>query len=272
MLATVIPSSLLMQIDFLRLGRFIKNIDKPNDEYCDPQTSDALKVIFKDFSTNTNQDSAKIDFGSGLSSLFSERLSRQLQSQIEVAPERGVSYELEDSDAWFDKVVSLPDTREWIENAALSGDRVYFIVGVQTLDETRIAQKATRKEHLGNETNLSVAAVAAVMPFAELVDVPTQGEQRNLGSDEIWIKAPSQQACSIRCREVKVRRLSSQPTEPPQPSNTRRWVRKREGKSEEHAEDDGNEDLIEVDIQDVLELSGKWDTRDFTEGTIYLQS
>ncbi|KAH7163469.1 hypothetical protein B0J13DRAFT_538645 [Dactylonectria estremocensis] len=273
MLVTVIPSSLLMQIDFLRLGRFIKDINQPNKEYCDPQTSDTMKAVPKEFScSHTNQVDAKKEIGPALCSLLSERLSKRLQSQVEVVAERGVSHEIEDSGAWFDKIVNLPATREWIETVALSGDKVYFIVGIQTLDETRIVQKAIGEQQVGSEASLPFTAAAAVMPFAELVDPATHGGQRILESNETWIKVPGHQVCSIRCREVRARRLLSQSIEPPQSSNTRRWACKREDQNEGNEEDGENENLIEVDIEDVNELSGEWDIRDFAEGTVYLHT
>ncbi|KAL6411748.1 hypothetical protein AUP68_04122 [Ilyonectria robusta] len=276
MVATVIPSPLFLKIDLLKLGRFIKDIDQPHKDYYDPQTADVLKVVFHEFSCSiTNQHDAQKELGPGLASLLSAGLSKRLQAQIQVVTEYSVNYQLDSSDAWFDKVVSLPATRQWIENASSRGDKVYFIVGIQTFLNTRIAQKSTQEQQVEGEAkmpvSLSLEAVAEVMPLAELVDPTDHEGQREMESDDIWVKLPGQQACSIQCREVKIRRLSRRPVGLPQLSNARRWSCNKRDKGDVHGEEDDGENMIEVNLEDVNELSGQWNTQDSAEGTIYLQ-
>ncbi|KAH7159592.1 hypothetical protein B0J13DRAFT_642979 [Dactylonectria estremocensis] len=158
MVATVIPSSFFLRLESVRLGSFIKNINHPHEGYHEPPN---------------NLQNSKTRFGWALTSLISAGFSKRLQSQIHLAPASGSNYLLDNSDAWSDRVVSIPDTRSCIEKAALRGDKVYIIVGIQTLTDTRIVEKSARGQ-AGSQVNvpisLSLTAANAVMPFAELVD------------------------------------------------------------------------------------------------------
>ncbi|KAH6985403.1 hypothetical protein EDB80DRAFT_225835 [Ilyonectria destructans] len=281
MVATVIPSSFFLPLESVRLGRFIKNIDQPHEGYYEPLTADVPKAIVTQFSfSSLNQQNSKTRFGSALTSLISAGFSKRLRSHIHVAPARGINYSLDNSDAWFDKVVSMPDTRKWIEKAALRSDKIYIIVGIQTFTDTRIVQKSARGQQAGGQVNvpvsLSLTAATAVMPFAELVDPVVHGEHQNVESDELWLLAPGEQVCSLQYREVKTRWLSSRLITPLQLSKTRQWScmegDKRYAYEDEEDDEEEDEDMIEVDFGDVEELNGDWDVEDFVEGNIYLQS
>ncbi|RKL15967.1 hypothetical protein BFJ70_g15221 [Fusarium oxysporum] len=279
MVTTVIPSSFFLPLQSVGLGRLIKNINHPHEGYYEPPSGDVPKVIVTPFSfSSLNQQNSKTEFGSALTSLISTGLIRRLQSQIRLAPARGNNYYLDNSDAWFDKAVSLPETREWIEKAALCGHKIYIIVGIQTFIDTRIVQKSARGQQAGGQVtvpvSLSLTAAAAVMPFADLVDPAISGEHQNAESDQLWLLAPGEQVCSLQYREVKTRWLSSRLIEPLQLSETRRWSCL-EGDKRDTYEDDSEEeeeDTMEVDLGDVEEFTGEWDAEDFLEGTIYLQS
>ncbi|PNP59953.1 hypothetical protein FNYG_14715 [Fusarium nygamai] len=279
MVATVVPSSFFLPLESVRLGRLIKNINHPHEGYYEPPTGDVPKAIVTPFSLSTlNQQNNKTQFGSALTSLISAGFSKRLQSQIHLAPARGNNYCLDNSDAWFDKAVSLPDTRKWIEKAALRGHKIYVIVGIQTFIDTRIVQKSARGQQARGQVTVPVSlfltAAAAVMPFAELIDPAIHGEHQNAESDQLWLLAPGEQVCSLQYREVKTRWLSSRLIEPIQLSKTRQWSCM-EGDRRDAYEDDSDEedeDTIEVHLGDLEEFNGEWVTEDFVEGTIYLQS
>jgi hypothetical protein len=275
MVATVVPSSFFLPLETVRLGRLIKNINHPHEGYYEPPTGDVPRAIVTPFSFSTlNQQNNKTQFGSALTFLISAGFSKRLQSQIQLVPASARNYCLDNSDEWFDKAVSLPDTRKWIENAALRGHKIYIIVGIQTFIDTRIVQKSARGQQAGGQVtvpvSLSLTAAAAVMPFADLVDPAIHGEHQNVESDQLWLLAPGEQVCSLQYREVKTRWLSSRLIEPLQLSKTRQWSCM-EGDKRDTYEDDSDEedeDIMEVDLGDVEEFNGEWDV----EGTIYLQS
>ncbi|KAI5460956.1 hypothetical protein BGZ63DRAFT_473217 [Mariannaea sp. PMI_226] len=270
MATTVIPAPLFLPLKSVRLGRFINNISYPHESYYEPPTIDVPEAIVAQFSLSTlNQESHKTQFGSALTALLSTGFSKRLRSEIHLAPSSGSSYSLDNSDAWFDKAVSLPATRKWIERAALRGDKIYIIVGIQTLTDTRIVQKSTQGKQAGGQVSLpvslSLTAATAIMPFAGLVDP---------ASDQLCLLAPGEQVCSLQYRKVKTRWLSSRLMEPLQLSKTRRWSCM-EGDKRNMYEDDSDEDdedTIEVDLGNVEDLKRNWDAEDFKEGTIYLQS
>ncbi|RKK79378.1 hypothetical protein BFJ68_g16814 [Fusarium oxysporum] len=279
MVATVVPSSFFLSLESVRLGRLIKNINHPHEGYYEPPTGDVPKAIVTPFSfSSLNQQNNRTQFGSALTSLISAGFSKRLQSQIQLVPASASNYCLDNSDEWFDKAVGLPDTRKWIENAALRGHKIYIIVGIQTFTDTRIVQKSARGQQARGQVtvpvSLSLTAASAVMPFAELVDPTIHGEHQNAESDQLWLLAPGEQVCSLQYREVKTRWLSSRLIEPLQLSKTRQWSCM-EGDKRDTYEDDSDEeeeDTMEVALGDVEEFSGEWDAEDFVEGTIYLQS
>ncbi|PNP77873.1 hypothetical protein FNYG_08787 [Fusarium nygamai] len=279
MATTVIPSSFFLPFESVKLGRLTKNINHPHEGYYEPPTGEVPKAIVTPFSfSSLNQKNNKTQFGSALTSLISAGFSKRLRSQIHLAPAQGNNYCLDNSDAWFDKAVSLPDTRKWIEKAALRGHKIYVIVGIQTFIDTRIVQKSARGQQARGQVtvpvSLSLTAAAAVMPFADLVDPAIQGEHQNAESDQLWLLAPGEQVCSLQYREVKTRWLSSRLIEPLQLSKTRQWSCM-EGDKRDTYEDDSDEeveDTMEVDLGDVEEFNGDWDAENFVEGTIYLQS
>ncbi|OAA74815.1 hypothetical protein LEL_06803 [Akanthomyces lecanii RCEF 1005] len=194
------------------------------------------------------QQNSKVQFGSALMSLISAGFSKRLQSHIHLQPSCGRNYSLDNSDAWFDRVISIPDTRKWIETAALSGHKIYIIVGFQTFTDTRIVQKSARGQQAGGKihvpVNLFLAAATAVMPSAELVDPAVHGEHRHIESDQLCLLARGEQ---WSCTEGD-----------------------RRDAYEDSDEDD--EDIIEVDLGNAEEFDGEWDVEDFARGTIYLQS
>ncbi|KAF5616434.1 hypothetical protein F25303_13525 [Fusarium sp. NRRL 25303] len=279
MVATVIPSAFFLPLKSVRLGRFIKNVGHPHEGYHEPPTIDVPEAIVSKFSfSSSNQQNRTTRFESALTSLMSAGFSKRLQSEVHLAPAYGSNYSLDNSDAWFDKAVSLPDTRKWIENAALRGHKVYIIVGIQTFTDTRIIQKAARGQQAEGQVtmpvSLSLTAATAVVPFAGLVDPAVHGEHQNIESDQLCLLAPGEQVCSLQYREVKTRWLSSRLIEPLQLSKTRQWSCM-EGDKRDTYEDDSDEDdedTVEVDLGDVDEFNEEWDAEDSVEGTIYLHS
>ncbi|KAG7403690.1 hypothetical protein Forpe1208_v016359 [Fusarium oxysporum f. sp. rapae] len=227
MVTTVIPSAFFLPLNSVRLGRFIQNIGHPHKGFYEPPTTDVPEAIMSTLSfSSLNQQNRRTRFESALTSLMSAEFSKRLQSEVYLAPACGSNYSLDNSDAWFDKAVSLPETRKRIEYAALRGQKVYIIVGIQTFTDTRIVQKSGGGQRAGDQANvpvsLSLKAATAVMPFAELVDPAVHGEHQNIESDQLCLLAPGEQVCSLQYREVTTKWLSSRLIEPQQLSKTRR--------------------------------------------------
>lgn len=120
---TVIPTPLFLSPEAVKLGRFITNIEEPNEAYHEPAlAADDLGVITNEFTFTGHQDSSyKGGFVSTLASLLSVNISRRIEDSAYVAQARAVSYALDNSEAWFDKATGLEGTRRWIERAALRG-------------------------------------------------------------------------------------------------------------------------------------------------------
>ncbi|KAJ9413503.1 hypothetical protein FOXG_21461 [Fusarium oxysporum f. sp. lycopersici 4287] len=185
---TVTPSSFFLSPspDSVRVGRFIRNIKYPLEGYYDP-TTDEPNVIETQVSASTiNRQNSKTGFGSALTSSTSIEVSKRLDGRTHVVPaDVKNGYYLDNSDAWFDKAVSLTDTRKWIEKAALSGGKIYIIVGIEILTNTRLVQ--------------------------------------NSQSDELRPTFIEKRVCLLQYRKVKTRWFSTRLTKPLQLSTTRQW-------------------------------------------------
>lgn len=280
MVATAIPSSFFLPLESVRLGRFI-NIHQPHEGYHEPLAAEAPKAIVGDFAfSSQDQDSKNTRFGAALTSLISAGLTRSWKSDVHIAPARGINYSLDNSDAWFDKAVSTEDTRRWIERAAIRHDKIYMIVGIQTLIDARIFRTVVEEGQAGGKVNIPVslflATATATLPLAELVDPTVYGEHQSTGSGCLWLIAPGEQVCSLQYREVKPRWLDSRRVKEPRLSKTRRWLcmegETRREVSEDEEDEKENQDMIGVDFEDVNELVGEWDTVDTETGAIYLES
>jgi hypothetical protein len=274
----VIPNSLLLPLDALKLARFVTSIDRPLESYHQPLfATPPTEIVRETVYGERSQQGSRAKFGASVTSLFSTLLSKRAASQVRLEPRVFRDYMLDNSEKYFDEAVALPATKMWIENAAVRERKIYMIVGFCTMTDTRFVQTFERERSTqGRVTapvSLSLAAAGAVLPLANLADPSVQGESGSFANNKTHIFAPGEQICIIEYREVKYKWLSSRTLENSRLSGTRQWCcmegDRRDGNEDEDDEDD--EDAIEVDIKDVENLGDGWTAAESEEGSIYVR-
>jgi hypothetical protein len=264
----IIPPVFFLPLDSVKLGRFITNIDQPNESYHEPPTAEAPNSLVAEFHfTSENQNDTDASFGSALTSLMSAGFSKRAKSKIYITPAHGKNYSLDNSEAWFDKAVSLSDTRKWIEKAALRGDNIYMIVGITTLFDACLVLSSGAEREVGGQINvpigLSLAAASVIVPLAGLTDRTVHGKYQNIDNAQAQYIAPGEQVCALQYRKICHKWLSRRLIEHSRLSKTRQWScmegEKRDAYEDEEDEEDDDEDMIEVGFEDMDQLDGKWE-------------
>jgi hypothetical protein len=143
----VVPNSLLLPLEALKLARFVTSIDQPLESHHQPPFAlPPTEILCESCYTERDRQGSKASFGASVTSLFSTAFSRRAASQLRVGPRVFKDYALEKSRARFDEAVALSETRRWIENAAIRGRKIYMIVGFCTMTDTRLVQTSAREQ------------------------------------------------------------------------------------------------------------------------------
>lgn len=185
--------------------------------------------------------------------------SKRAKSKIHIALVHGKNYSLDNSEAWFDKVVSLLDTRKWIEKAALRGDNIYIIVGITTLFDTYLALRSGAEREAGGQINvpigLSLTAASVIAPLASLTDPTIHRKYQNINNTQAQYLALGEQVCALKYRKICHKWLSGRLIEHSRLSKTRRWLcmegERRDAYKDEEDEEDDDEDVIKVGFEDI---------------------
>jgi hypothetical protein len=270
---TIIPPLFFLPLDSVRLGRFITNIDQPHESYHEPPIAEAPTSIVADFLfTSDEQNSTNASFGSTLTSLMSTGFSKRAKSKIHITPAHGTNYFLDNSEAWFDKVVSLSDTRRWIEKAALRGRSIYMIVGITTFTGTRLVSRSVEEQRAGGEINvpvgLSLTAASVIMPLAGLIDPTVHGEYHNIDNAGSQYIAPGELVCALQYRKIHYGWLSRRLIEQSRLSKTRQWLCMEGDRRYAYDDEEDDEDTMEVGFEDIGKLDGEWEVEEVSGGEV----
>jgi hypothetical protein len=276
----VIPNSLLLPFEALKLGRLVTSIDQPLEGYHErPYATPPTPIAIEFGYTKHDQQSSTGEFGSSITSLFSAAFSKRAINQIRIKPRYFKAYTLDNSDACFDEAVSHEVTRKWVERSAIRGRKIYMIVGICTLTDTQFIQTSSSDQRSqGRATapvSLSLAAASGVVPLTDLVDSSVHADFASFTSSGTRIFAPGEQICTIKYRKVSYKWLSSRSFENMRLSKTRQWSCMEGDRRDAYEDENGDgdeEDVIEVDIEDAEDLGDEWTVAQSEEGQIYVRS
>jgi hypothetical protein len=270
-LSIVLPQFFLPQTA-IKLGRFITSIDHPHQGYHDPPYLQPPKiaVLPRNSYVGVNHKGTNASFGSALTSLISAGFSKRAKARIQVTAESIVTHTLDNSDEWFDGAVRMPATRVWIERALDRGNDIYMVVGYHTVTNARIIHESIRGKDVGGQVNvpvgLSLTAVSAIAPLGKITDPSIGGNSHDLDSTQSRFVAPGEQICAFQYRKVQHRWLSSSSIDTSRLSKSPRWSSVERGRDEE----DGQDDIIEVEMIPAEELDGKWQRQEVPGGETLL--
>ncbi|KAK3934864.1 hypothetical protein QBC46DRAFT_358676 [Diplogelasinospora grovesii] len=179
---------------------------------------------------------------------MSAGFSRRAKTQVKVIADRVKTYTLDNSDEW--------------------GYDIYMIVGYHTVTDARIAHELVHESDTGGQikapVGLSLAAVGAIAPLGAIVDPSVGGNSHSVDHTQAFFMAPGEQICAFQYRKVRHRWLSSNSIDTSRLSKSPRWSSVERGRDEE----DGEDDIIEVEAMALDKLDGEWDRQDAADGEI----
>ncbi|KJZ69928.1 hypothetical protein HIM_10684 [Hirsutella minnesotensis 3608] len=269
MRVSIVPSQILLPQSSVKLGRFITNVEYPHQHHHDPPLDTQPNTLASTRSAYTGEHHAACDvsFRSTLTSLISARFSKSTKLKVRVTTGQFRTYTLDNSEAWFDEATRLPATRAWIERAIDRGDDVYLIVGIHTVTDASINHESAAGRGTGAHAeipvSLSLTAAGVVAPLGGIVDPSVGFQRRGLDGAHIRFVAPGEHVCAIEYRKLRHEWLSSKRIEKSRLSNVRQWSSMERARDEE----DGEDDIIDVGLEDVDGLNGDWD-KQIVEGEI----
>ncbi|WKT54201.1 hypothetical protein QSH57_004785 [Fusarium oxysporum f. sp. vasinfectum] len=269
----ILPSYFLPQ-GSVKLGRFVTRIDHPHQNYHDPPSEAQPRALVSllDSYTSEHQAASQSAFSATLTSLISAAFSKRARMKVRVATDHIKTYTLDNSDDWFNKVTCLPATRAWIERAIDRGEDIYMIVGFYTATNASISQTSIVRNSAGGQIQvpvaLSLSAAGVVAPIGNLLDPGVGVSQQGLDGAASQFVAPGEQVCALEYRKLCHRWLSSKDVDNSRLSEVRQWSSMERSRDEE----DGEDDVIEVELTVVDYLNGDWDKEIVGDQVMFIRS
>lgn len=260
------PQILLPRRD-VELGRFTASVEHPHQNYHDPGYGKRPEPIMstRHSFTGVNENGTTSSFASSLTSLISAGISRNAKTRLRVDADTVTTYTLDNSEEWFIEAVSLMDTRRWIKRTIDKGYDVYMITGFHTVTDSRITQEQIRDGGIDGQVSLpvslSLAAVGTLVPFSDILDPAIGGTGSSSNHARTCFEAPGEQVCAFQYRKLRYRWLSSNNIDKSRLSKSPRWSCLERGRDEE----DGEDDIIEVNTEELGQLDGEWERREAGE-------
>ncbi|KAI0854038.1 hypothetical protein F5Y00DRAFT_222163 [Daldinia vernicosa] len=273
MRVNIVPEQTFLPLQSVTLGRLTTSYEHPHQNYHDPPASQP-NILLSDRSTYAGEHliGSGSNFGSTLTSLISARFSKQTKSKIRVTADHVKTYTLDNSDSWFEEATHLPATQSWVERAIDRGYDIYMIVGYHTITNARLSQESVAEKSVGAHielpVSLSLAATGVVVPIGDIIDPIATLHQQGLDRAQSQFVTSGEQVCAIEYRKVRYQWLSSKRIEKSRLSNVRQWPSRERARDEE----DGEDDIIDVDLTEVQDLDGDWDTETVDNKILFIRS
>ncbi|KAH7131155.1 hypothetical protein EDB81DRAFT_808007 [Dactylonectria macrodidyma] len=274
MTRSIILTPFFLPQDSVKLGRFVTRIDHPHQNHHDPPSEGQPRVLVSllDSYTGEHETASHSAFNASFTSLLSAGFSKRAKMKIRVATNRVKTYTLDNSDSWFDEATGLRATRVWIERAIDRGEDVYMIVGYRTVMDASISQASIMGNSAGGQTTvpatLSLTAAGVIAPIGGLLDPSVRVHQQDLDRATSQFVAPGEQVCALEYRKLCHRWLSSKHVDNSRLSGVRQWSSMERSRDEE----DGEDDVIEVELTEVNGLGGEWDKEVVGNQAIFMRS
>lgn len=239
----------------IRPGDFITQLDDPLEAHHTPpyQPEPEVKQSSLDSMDSEGHKGNRTTIRSKLISSISSYFSMRSKVKVHMTSNRILCYDLENSDDIFDAAIRAPRTRDWLERRLKRSD-VYMIVAIYTTHDTRISQEEANK--LGGGSQVTVPNV--LDPTALIGDL--LGLEMKLEHDEedggsIEYKVPGEQIFAWACRKVTHNWYEKKMVDNTFLGRSRVWISRQKLRSEE---DEDDENVIEVELSEVGDLSQGW--------------
>lgn len=275
MATTILFPQFFLPFESIKLGRFITSVEYPHQDFHDPPYTrpPAATVTIRNQYNSLRHESNSSGFTSALTSLMSAGFSKRANLKLRVSTDHVRTYTLENSQRWFEEAAGFDDTRQWIERTIDQGDDAYLIVGFHTVTDARIIHQsavgAEQGGYIGLPVGLSLTAVGIVAPLGDIIDPRIGTHRREADGVLEQFLAPGEQICALQYRKVCHRWLSSKKMDKASLAKVPRWTAGDRWRNEE----EGEEDVIEVDAQDGGLPDGEWNQERAPDGeTLIIRS
>ncbi|KAH8198864.1 hypothetical protein TruAng_006972 [Truncatella angustata] len=197
-------------------------------------------------------------FKSTLTSLISAGLSKHSKTELSITTDSASTLTLDNTQGWFKEAMHLPSTRSWIEQRIDEGDNIYMIVGFTCINNAYISYEACRETATEGQGQLPIAAAlaatGAVVPLVgDILDPSIGASLQALDGAQSKFLVPGEQVCALQICKIShswfsSKRVDTSRLSKPWWSSVERW----------RDEDDGEDDIIEVELSQVEDLDEKW--------------
>ncbi|KAB5581200.1 hypothetical protein GE09DRAFT_988271 [Coniochaeta sp. 2T2.1] len=270
MSVTIVLPQIFLPQNSVKLGRLTTSVEHPHQSHHDPPAASPPPMLTSLHASYTGEQhvSNTSGFGSTLTSLLSAGFSKRAKTRTRVTTEHVKTYILDDSDAWFDEATRLPVTRRWLERAFDRGQDVYMVVGFHTVTNASVTQESVAGRSAEGQitvpAGLSLAAAGVVVPLGSALDPGVAVYQQGYEGTQSQFVAPGEHICAVQYRKIRHQWLSSKHVDKARLSDVRQWSSMERARDEE----DGEDDIVEVDFTDVHELDGDWDKQTVNDEAI----
>jgi len=274
MTVSIILSQIFLPRDSVKLGRFITNVEHPHQNYHDPPSANQPSVLvsLRDSYTGEHHTASNSGFGSSLTSLISAGFSKRAKTKIRVATDHVKTYTLDNSDFWFEEATGLEATRVWFERAFDRDHDVYMIVGFHTVTNASISQDSIDGKNAAAQINvpasLFLATAGVITPLGNAIDPNVSVHRQGLDKEQSQFVAPGEQVCALEYRKVCHRWLSSKRVDKSRLSKVCHWPPVERSRDEE----DGEDDIVEVELTELQGLGGDWDKEVVGDEVLFIRS
>lgn len=260
-MAAILLPQIFIPVESIKLGRLVTSVDHPHQEYYDPvyDPTPIPAINIRARYGGLGLESHTSNFSSALTSLLSAGFSKRAKSRVRIETNLVRTYMLQNSTQWFEKAVCSEESRRWLEKAIDQGDDIYFVVGFHTFTDAQITYESTEgNEHTGRlslPVSLALNAAGVIAPLGDLADTQVGVHCGSVEGVIEHFKAPGEQICAFQYRKVCHRWLSSRSIDKATLAKTPRWSVGDRWRDEE----EGVEDILEVEAMDLGQQEGEWD-------------
>jgi hypothetical protein len=198
------------------LGRLVLNMKNPGQDFCPYSPiltdQDVAPVPFHHVKELINYDSSS-EFRFKLTKLFSILVGKSITSFDNIHSETAITYQLLNSESWFEQMCAEEDVKKWLERFLQRGS-VSMVVGLHTVKDASVGvdrQATTKIEGEGtiplNEVALPGSSMAPGL--GSPLDMKMKVSNANNIQTSASFVAPNERIIAIQYRKIEFKPFSS---------------------------------------------------------------
>lgn len=266
----------LLPFESVKLGRFVLNALNPLQAYHDPSETppESAPNRWENFEKVMSL-SKNSSLRSRLTALLSLSYENKDANTMTLKAVQATTYRLPNSNEWFKKACAQLETRQWLESMIEESEDMYLVIGLHTLTNVQVTQKTVSKGKTGGGAEISgLPAGVALAPVGGILNARVHTVREVDSRFECKFDTTGEQIYAIQYRKLKFKWHSSRELDNASLERNNRWKilwsPDMRGSTGEDL-DDGEDDVLEVDLTDELdfEFNEKYVSEDGTEILIF---